>query len=75
MHIGEPQPAARRFPYLLENLDALLEEVSAGYRLFASSFSYAKIRSDVESARVEYVGKIHKTLIDIQGHPVRSGSR
>jgi hypothetical protein len=38
-----------------------------GYRLFASSFSYAKIRSDVEAAKVEYIGKIHKTLIDIQG--------
>lgn len=66
-HTCEPQPLARRFTYLLDNIAAVAEEVRNGYRLFASSFSYAKIRSDLEAAKVEYIGKIHKTLTDIQG--------
>ena len=63
----EPVPAAQRFAYLLHNLDAVTETLRRGYRLFASSFSYSKIRGEVEAARVDYVAKIHKTLIDIQG--------
>jgi hypothetical protein len=66
-HTCESQPLARRFTYLLDNITAVAEEVRNGYRLFASSFSYAKIRGDLEAAKVEYIGKIHKTLIDIQG--------
>ncbi len=63
----ESQPAAKRFIYLLDNLAALTETVRQGYKLFASSFSYTKIRGEVETAKVDYVAKIHKTLIDIQG--------
>jgi hypothetical protein len=66
VHAAEPQPLAQRLVYLLDNLDALTEALRNGYRLFASSFSYAKIRGEIETAKVEYVGKIHKTLIDIQ---------
>jgi hypothetical protein len=64
---AEPQSLAERFPYLLRNVEALHEAVKTGYTLFASTFSYAKIRGEVEAAKVEYVSKIHKTLIDIQG--------
>ncbi len=64
---AEPQPLAQRFVYLLNNLDVVTEALRNGYRLFASNFSYAKIRGEIETAKVEYVGKIHKTLIDIQG--------
>ncbi|MDR3506927.1 MAG: hypothetical protein P4L64_03415 [Caulobacteraceae bacterium] len=63
----EAVPTAQRFTYLLENLGAVTETLRQGYRLFASSFSYSKIRGEVEAARVDYVAKIHKTLIDIQG--------
>lgn len=63
----EPLPVAQRFTYLLHNLDFVTETLRKGYRLFASSFSYSKIRGEVEAARVDYVAKIHKTLIDIQG--------
>ena len=63
----ERVPAAQRFPYLLDNLGAVTETLRQGYRLFASSFSYSKIRSEVEAARADYIAKIHKTLIDIQG--------
>lgn len=62
----ESQSTAKRFVYLLDNLEALTESVHKGYRLFASSFSYKKIRGEIEAAKVEYVGKIHKTLVDIQ---------
>lgn len=65
-HTCESQTLTRRFAYLLENVAAVAEEVRNGYRLFASSFSYAKIRNDLAAAKVEYIGKIHKTLVDIQ---------
>lgn len=63
----ESQPALKRFTYLLDNISALTETVRQGYKLFASSFSYTKIRGEVEAAKVDYIAKIHKTLIDIQG--------
>lgn len=56
-----------RFGFLIRNLERLADEVEKGYRLFISSFSYSKIRNDVETARLEFVGKIHKTIVDIQG--------
>jgi len=56
-----------RFGFLIRNLDRLASEVEKGYRLFTSSFSYSKIRNEVETARLDFVGKIHKTIVDIQG--------
>lgn len=56
-----------RFGFVVRNLERLADEVEKGYRLFTSSFSYSKIRDDVETARIEFVGKIHKTIVDIQG--------
>lgn len=56
-----------RFPTILRYLDALKQKVDDGYRLFASSFSFEKIRSELEEARVDYFSKIHKTLTDVQG--------
>jgi hypothetical protein len=61
------QPAALRFSYLVQNLDELAAKVGDGYRLFASSFSYGKIRSELENAKIDYVTKIHRTVADIQG--------
>lgn len=61
------QPSGGRFAYLLDNLDELEKQVRNGYKLFASSFSYSKIRSEIEATHIDYVAKIHKTLIDIQG--------
>ncbi|RJX69591.1 hypothetical protein D6858_03410 [Tsuneonella suprasediminis] len=59
--------AETRFGFLIRNLERLADEVEKGYRLFISSFSYSKIRNDVETARLDFVGKIHKTIVDIQG--------
>lgn len=59
-------PSYDRFQYLLAHLPDLKKRFEAGYRLFASGFSYEKVRDQVEAARVEYTGKIHKVLSDIQ---------
>ena len=56
-----------RFSYLLENLNELKVKFDDGYRLFASSFSFEKVREEAEELRLEYTGKIHKTLTEIQG--------
>ncbi|MCQ8783661.1 hypothetical protein [Mangrovibrevibacter kandeliae] len=61
------QSAASRFQYLMQNVDELVRRVHDGYRLFASSFSYSKIRSELEKTQSEYVARIHKTFSDIQG--------
>lgn len=60
------QPVAVRFRHLIANLGSVSEEVRNGYQLFASSFSYSKIRNEIEAARIDYLNKIHKTIIDIQ---------
>lgn len=63
----QAQPPDRRFAFLLDNLTTVADAVRDGYRLFASNFSYGKIRSELEAAKLDYVGKIHKTVVDIQG--------
>lgn len=69
-------PPHGRFSHLVANIDAIVRSVQDGYRLFASSFSYAKIRSQLEEARIDFATKIHKTIVDIQaqllGLPVAS---
>lgn len=61
------QSASGRFHYLMQNVDELVRRVNDGYRLFASSFSFSKIRGEVEKTQSEYVARIHKTFSDIQG--------
>ncbi|MDH1180884.1 hypothetical protein N5C72_22615 [Achromobacter mucicolens] len=55
-----------RFGYLLANASELKKKFEQGYQLFAAGFSYEKVRDQVEAARVEYSGKIHKVFSDIQ---------
>lgn len=64
--LAGPVPEAQRFGYLLRNLEILCNRLEQGYKLFISSFSYSKIRNEVETARVDFVAKIHKTIVDIQ---------
>lgn len=61
------QPERGRWLYLARNAGELVRSVSDGYKLFATSFSYSKIRGELEAAQFEYIGKIHKTFSDIQG--------
>lgn len=64
--LTKSQPDSKRFKYLLAHLPDLLKRYEDGYQLFASGFSYEKIKDQVEAARIEYTGKIHKVLSDIQ---------
>ncbi len=59
-------PAKLRFSYVLRNASQLKTQYDEGYKLFASGFSYDKVRDEVEAARVDYAGKIHKAFGDIQ---------
>ncbi|MCE1244949.1 hypothetical protein [Oryzomicrobium sp.] len=58
---------SERFSTLLRKASELYQRFVDGYKLFASSFSFEKIRDQAEALRIEYTGKIHKTLSDIQG--------
>lgn len=59
-------PSPKRFTSLLEHAQDLKDRFEKGYKLFAAGFSYEKIRDEIEAARVEYSGKIHKVFSDIQ---------
>jgi hypothetical protein len=61
------QSVGGRFIYLLQNADELKKRVDEGYKLFASGFSYTKIRGEIEKNQAEYVSRVHKTFTDIQG--------
>lgn len=61
------QTEETRFPYLILNTDQLATSLEVDYRLFVSSFSYDKIRTDIENASLDFVTRIHKTFVDIQG--------
>jgi len=60
------QPPLSRFAYLLTHAKELRATYDQGYKMYAAGFSYDKLKDTVEAARVEYVGKIHKVLSDIQ---------
>ncbi len=59
-------PERDRFEYLLSQLLELKKRINDGYRLYASGFSYEKIKSEIEVAHIDYANKIHKLLSDIQ---------
>lgn len=56
----------QRFSAILEHLPELSKSVSEGYRLFVADFSYDKVVNQLEVAKLEEIGKIHKTFSDIQ---------
>ena len=58
---------AMRFDHLIRNVTHLVTSLDDGYRLFVSSFSYDKIRTDIENANLDFLTRIHKTFVDIQG--------
>nr|WP_295468197.1 hypothetical protein [Mesorhizobium sp.] len=59
-------PEPDRFAHLLRNLREFVTKCYDSYRLFASEFSYEKIRSKAEEAIGDYASKIHRTFHDIQ---------
>lgn len=68
--IVKSTPPMERFKYLLSHISELQKKFSDGYKLFVSNFSYDKVRSDLEAAKIEYTGKIHKIFSDIQNQVV-----
>lgn len=64
--ITEHLASEQRFRHLLAHVGELKKKFEQGYQLFAAGFSYEKVRDQVEAARVEYSGKIHKVFSDIQ---------
>lgn len=60
------QPENERFRFLLTHLRELVSKTQDGYKLFASEFSYEKIKTKTEEAINDYTNKIHKTFHDIQ---------
>jgi hypothetical protein len=58
--------SGERFKHLLNHAGELKKKFDQGYQLFAAGFSYEKVRDQVEAARVEYSGKIHKVFSEIQ---------
>lgn len=60
-------PADQRFRQLMREAKDIADRVAAGYRLFASSFTYSKIRREVESAQADFLARMHKTFVDLQG--------
>lgn len=55
-----------RFRFLLAHLGELRQKFSDGYSLFASGFSYDKIKDELETAKIDFSIKIHKVFTDIQ---------
>jgi hypothetical protein len=55
-----------RFTVLLSHLSDLQKSFSEGYKLFVADFSYEKIINQLEVAKLEEIGKIHKVFSDIQ---------
>lgn len=60
------QPENDRFKFLLVHLRELVTKTQEGYKLFASEFSYEKIKGKTEESINDYTSKIHKTFHDIQ---------
>lgn len=60
------QPTQNRFAYLLAHAKELRAAYDQGYKIYAAGFSYEKLKDTVEAARVEFAGKIHKVLSDVQ---------
>jgi hypothetical protein len=59
-------PANERFRLILRSIDEITTKLKDGYRLFASGFSYDKVKGEIQDAKLEFTNKIHKTFSDIQ---------
>lgn len=63
---AESQSKESAFSTLISEFPSLTESFRKGYNLFSSGFSYEKIIDQLRAAKVEEMGKIHKTFSDIQ---------
>jgi hypothetical protein len=66
INLCKNEPLDNRFTFLLSKLKDIYETLDHDYAVFASSFSYEKLRNDIENAKLEEQVKIHKVITDIQ---------
>lgn len=55
-----------RFRQIMTRINELESKFTDGYKLFSSSFSYDKVKGDIQDAKIDFTSKIHKTVTDIQ---------
>jgi hypothetical protein len=65
-HVCGLEPS-RRFASLLSHLPEVLKDFDDGRRLYVSSFSYERVRSQLEADMLDELAKINKTFADVQG--------
>ena len=58
---------SRRFSALLSHLPEVQREFDDGRRLYVASFSYERVRSQLEADVLEELARINKTFADVQG--------
>jgi len=58
---------SRRFTALLSHLPEVQREFDDGRRLYVASFSYERVRSQLEADVLEELARINKTFADVQG--------
>lgn len=66
--VSEDVDSQDMFAFCLDNIQRLHEQFLKGYRIYSSGFSYDKVMDQLRAAKVEEMGKIHKTFSDIQNH-------
>lgn len=60
------EPFDNRFKFFLTHLKGVYETLDHDFAVFSSNFSYEKLRSEIENAKLEEQVKIHKVITDIQ---------
>ena len=66
VELSRGEKSEDRFRYILGHAADLRLRYDQGYNMFVAGFSYDTLRDTVETARLEYVAKIHKVFSDIQ---------
>lgn len=65
-HVGGLEPS-RRFTSLLSHLPDVTKDFADGRRLYIASFSYEKVRCQLEADMLDELARINKTFADVQG--------
>lgn len=66
INLCKNEPFDNRFKFFLTNLKEVYETLDHDFAVFSSNFSYEKLRSEIENAKLEEQVKIHKVITDIQ---------
>lgn len=64
--IADTKEKESSFSAIISEFNNIIESYKKGYNIFSSGFSYEKIIDQLRVAKVEEMGKIHKTFSDIQ---------